>query len=645
MRLYYGEKVVAKNEGNAKSENILHLSKKLLLTSNKPYNEIELGGKNTLFYWGKIFAIISKNGKYIRIDLGKNGKQKLKNFFKGKKIDEIVNKLEGDFIGCIIKNNKDVFLFSDSFNKKDVFYYKFRDGIIASNDLSFLKDIKIKSYDQAALANLLMIYGMYAPKKQTIYNDVKRLAVGEYLYFSKGKISLKKIKFKPLKVQTYDLKKHDEYYDILIESIKIRGSKKQNWLYLSSGWDSTTLLALLVEIYGKSKVKAIIGRMIFSEKAKNGNKFEIMRARKVAEYYDVDFSVVPLDHITNKGVKNWETIKPVLRNNHIYADNSCCFHYLSNYIRKNGSADDAVFCGEISDGAHNLGFAQFTTILEHPVYAFREYSDKMASYLFGPTFYKSILNDTYSNDAVYKLLRSRRGTQEFEDKNHLSVKEKKEKFLSSFFLRPDRFPFSSLKNIKYLTKNGRENFDSEMINTYLKECVKEITPDTIYSWFLHLYNTFHWQGSTVKSISTTTSFNNLHLNLPYWDKRLIEFLMKMPENWGRGLELRPTKYPIKFMLENKVDYPTHLQVGPHSYIYDVDPDFSLERELLYGSALVPYFKKILEDHPFEKILDKKYFNVSYFRKLADDYIAGIEANPSERANLYNLVWLCYIGWY
>ena len=45
----------------------------------------------------------------------------------------------------------------------------------------------------------------------------------------------------------------------------------------------------------------------------------------------------------------------------------------------------SVFCGEISDGAHNLGFSQFTTIF-HTSKHFREYSDKMASYLYGPTF-------------------------------------------------------------------------------------------------------------------------------------------------------------------------------------------------------------------------------------------------------------------
>ena len=56
---------------------------------------------------------------------------------------------------------------------------------------------------------------------------------------------------------------------------------------------------------------------MFSENAKNANKFEIERAKKIADYYNVDFSIVPLDYVTKKAVKNWETIIPFLRNNHL----------------------------------------------------------------------------------------------------------------------------------------------------------------------------------------------------------------------------------------------------------------------------------------------------------------------------------------
>lgn len=645
MKLFHGEKLVSQNEYLANNKNLIYRGKKLLLISDKNFTEISLDNKDRFIFWGRIFAILRENGKSIPIDMKADGEKKLKTVFKKSKINEIIEKIEGDFVGCLLKKNGDVIVFCDSFNRKDIFYSFTRDGLIVSTDLSFLLSGEKKSYDQAAIANILMIYGMYAPKKHTIYKNVKRLGVGERIVLKNKTAKIEKVKFLHVKISDYDSKELEEYVKILEDAIRIRGSDSCNWIYLSSGWDSTILLALLVKIFGSSKVKAVTGKMVYSERAKNANRFEIERAKKFAEYYSVNFAVVPLDYYSKGSVKYWEKIKPFLRDNHIYGDNSCNFYYLSKYISKVGSPDDVVFCGEISDGAHNLGFSQFTTILEHPVLDFREYSDKMASYLFGPTFFKSILNGNYSQDAVYKLLRSRLVNHKFEDEKDLNEYEKKVKFITSFFLRPQRIPFYSIKNSQTLTDKGAELYDLEMVSTYLKEPAEKITSDTVYSWILHLYNSFHWQGSTVKSIPEVTSFNNLFLNLPFWDKRIQQFLSKMPENWGRGLELRPTKYPLKWMIANKIDYPKHLQVGPHSYLYDIDPNFSFKAELIYRSALQPYFQKTLMDYPFEAILDEKYFNVNYYKRLTDDYIKGVENSGKQLSDLYNLIWLCWVGWY
>jgi hypothetical protein len=78
---------------------------------------------------------------------------------------------------------------------------------------------------------------------------------------------------------------------------------------------------------------------------------------------------------------------------------------------------------------------------------------------------------------------------------------------------------------------------------------------------------------------------------------------------------------------------------------DVNSAFSFSTELLYYSALKPHFQKTLKDYPFERILDKKYFNLDYYRKLTDDYINGVEFNGDKLNNLFNLVLLCWIGWY
>jgi len=645
MKVFYGHQIVLDNEYHIKNKNLVYKSKNLLVLSDKEYNEITLENNDKFLYWGTLYAIIQENGKYRSLDNNSNNEAVIKKIFRTSDLDKIIPRIEGDFIACVIKKDNSASLFSDHFNRKDVFYCIKGNTVVASSDLTYVLPEKKKSYDQAALANLLSIYGMYAPKKQTIYSNVKRLGVGERLILKQDKIQIKKIPFQPNHIEPYSDKNLDEYMKLLKEAIQIRGAKKNNWVYLSSGWDSTTLLALLVKIFGSSHVKAVTCKLEYSKRAKDANKFEIERAKKIADYYSVDLAIVSTDYTSKDAIKKWEKIKPFLRNNHIYADNSYNFHILSEYIRKHGSTNDAVYCGEISDGAHNLGFSQFTTILEHPVYAFREYSDKMASYLFGPTFFKSVLNNSYSKDAVYTFLRSRLKGQFFEDEQPLNEFERKMKFIASFFIRNRRIPFYSINNTQVLTKDGREKYESEMVKTYLKECAEKIKPETVYSWILYLYNSFHWQGSTVKSISEMTRFNQLRLSFPFWDIRLQEFLSKMPEDWGRGLELRPTKYPMKWMLENRVDYPKHLQIGPHSYSYDIDPNFSLEKEILYYSSLTPHFQKTIKDYPFEKILDNRYFNLEYYRKITDRYLSGNEASGSQLSDLYNLIWLCWIGWY
>lgn len=67
--------------------------------------------------------------------------------------------------------------------------------------------------------------------------------------------------------------------------------------------------------------------------------------------------------------------------------------------------------------------------------------------------------------------------------------------------------------------------------------------------------------------------------------------------------------------------------------------------MLYHSAMADYFQESLKDYPYENILDSQYFDIDYFRKLMDGYISGIEVSGQDFSNLYNLVWLCWIGWY
>lgn len=133
--------------------------------------------------------------------------------------------------------------------------------------------------------------------------------------------------------------------------------------------------------------------------------------------------------------------------------------------------------------------------------------------------------------------------------------------------------------------------------------------------------------------------------MPFWDGQMHEFLSVMPEQWGRGLEMKPTKYPLKWTLENDLDYPMDFQKGPHSYLYDVDPQFNHVSEILYGSAVSKAYKKRLEDHRYMDILDGDVFDRDYLHKVVSGYLDGDEVRDQRRSDLMAVATLSMVGWY
>ena len=71
--------------------------------------------------------------------------------------------------------------------------------------------------------------------------------------------------------------------------------------------------------------------------------------------------------------------------------------------KKIANGEEVAFAGEMSDGAHNLGFSQYVSIFHSASQDFREYSDKMASYLFGPTFLNQLIDGKHEQDPVWKI--------------------------------------------------------------------------------------------------------------------------------------------------------------------------------------------------------------------------------------------------
>jgi hypothetical protein len=229
------------------------------------------------------------------------------------------------------------------------------------------------------------------------------------------------------------------------------------------------------------------------------------------------------------------------------------------------------------------------------------------------------------------------------DEPHVDPAARTRQFLSSFFLRGTRMPLCSLANSAFLSQNGRRRYAETMEAKYLDVAGREATPETLYSWYLHLYNSFHWQGSTVATLAATTEAHGLRCALPFYDGAIQDFLSAMPESWGRGLDFKNTKYPLKWMLQHRIRYPMHLQVGPHSYLYDVDPTFSHTAELLFGSSLGKVFKDGLRTKAHEGWFAGDMFDQGYVNRIVTRYLSGEEFRGGDMNDVLLLGLLASMG--
>lgn len=554
----------------------------------------------------------------------------------------ILQSLEGRFVLIRIQDERSAWLCCDRYGQMDIYYQKLDDKIVFATDLDLLPLRKdTAAYDQTALIHNLCVYGYRPPKQHTLYQGVRRLGVGQWVDIQKGKSKIEEIAFQPMAVnEAYGDWELHRYADLFLEAVALRGSTKGNVVLLSSGWDSTALLACLVKLFGSKKVRGVTARMLYSERSGVVNQFELDRAKAIADYFNIRLDVVDLDY--RKGApEHFQSLRPLLSSHQLNSFTALSVFSLIHFIAQSTHGEEVIFQGELSDGAHNLGFSQYSTVF-HPVEAFREYSDKMASYLFGPTFLGLFENGEFIKDPIYQFFKGRHQSNIFDEPAKEKIARRKQ-LLASFFLRAQRLPLWSLQNNKILTERGRLAYTEECESVYFKRAAQELTPQTLYSWYLHLYNSFHWQSAQVAQRTIIAEANGLRVVTPFWDSRLQKFLSQMPESWGRGLDFNPTKYPLKWMLKNRVDYPIHLQKGPHSYLSDVNPNFSHSAEILYASSFAPYFRQLLSKRRGCEWLSEDFFDHAYIDSMISSYLSNREARGPEISDLLALCSLSLIS--
>ena len=348
--------------------------------------------------------------------------------------------IEGRYI-VIKKSKKDkISIWTDFFGRVDIYWASGNSFIEITSGISlFSKSINKGGIDQIALSQALTIYGSRPLKKHTLYSEISRLGVQEKLNINNNIISITKLQFEPKNVfQKDDKSKLDLYSDIFIEAVRSRASEKQNIVFLSSGWDSTSILATLVQLFGSSKIDCVIGRMRYSNRSGIINQFELDRAEKMAKYFKVRLHIVELDYTKNAS----ETIKevsPILNDQQFGAGTGYNHWLLAKGAKEISKPGAVIFAGEISDGAHNLGFSQYFSIYHPASHPFREYSDKMASYLFGPTFLKQLIEGKHEDDPVWKIFKPYHEKTKF-NKLAKGKDEIIHQLISTFYLSGGRIP-------------------------------------------------------------------------------------------------------------------------------------------------------------------------------------------------------------
>lgn len=554
-----------------------------------------------------------------------------------------VSEVEGRFIVVQVATSGACKVWSDQFGRVDIYWQTTAGCTILATRLDLLPVGRVGDLlDVVGTAHALTVYGSRPAKQHTIYSNVRRLGVNQQVSLKTGQIDVFSRNFIPAVAGQYKERDLHRYSELFLEAVRARASVNGNVVSLSSGWDSTSILAALVHLFGNSKVRAVIGRMKYSDRSGIVNQFEIDRAKAVADYFGVNLEIIDQDYC-NYTPEQFYQVQGYLRSNQLSTVTALSQWRISQTVAAKKSGE-VFFTGEASDGAHNLGFSQFVTIFHSESQEFREYADKMASYLFGPTFFSQLQKGTHEKDPVWQLFLARNSSLKF-DPPGSGKPAIATQFLASFFLRGGRLPLYSLDNAAILTPHGREVFEQESVKTYLDAAIPQVNSQNLYSWFLQLYHSFHWQSATVISRDYAADAHGIRVAHPFMDAGILEFLSAMPESWGRGLDFNPTKYPLKWMLRNKIDYPYHLQVGPHSYLYDVRPEFSLLGELLHASSLKTVFNEALKKGVFIDSLDSHVFDRAYIDGLAKRYLKGEELIGQEQADLGSLAMHSAVGVY
>jgi hypothetical protein len=581
----------------------LQLTKKYFIFSDDKLKIFKIRNQ-IIIIDGEIFGYYNRD-KFINLNQNKLG-----NYINNK---NLLKNLDGNY--CIIKISKNKIHFNiDNKGSYDLFYSNNKNIISFSNNFKLVKDLNYNylTFDNFAILNAISSVSKRPPLKRTIFNEIKRIDLDQEIIIKNDQIKILSKKIKPKKIKEIISEKvFLENYEKELKEYSKAGTKKNKILFMSSGWDSLMILKLLIDKYGKKRVKPVIAKLNFSKSSKIFNKYEIDKAKKICVHLNIKLNIITInyDNISNYfDHLNKICSKKMLTNTFAYF-----LHYnLIRFGKKKFGASD-FYSGEISDGAHNFGFSQYASLIDSENNGYREYADKMMCYLFGPTFFKKVVNGSYLDDVIFQFLKNKLNIQT----KKISQNKKKifQNFMQSMFLTSKRFPMNN-EISDFLNKRSVKKYLSVFNESYLKN-INFTDQRQIYASYIYLYNKFHWQGSTVRSAyHISREFNSNFINI-FWNQNTQKTLSEMPESMGRGLELKETKYPEKQTLRKSIDV-NKLNVGPHSYLSDTS-NANPYHEVIFKSKFRKIISETFKEYNPIKFLNKDYFDHKFIKSLIFDF--------------------------
>ena len=348
------------------------------------------------------------------------------------------------------------------------------------------------------------------------------------------------------------------------------------------------------------------------------NPYEVEKVIEIGKRLDVDTQVIEVDIRDPALTDLFVDAVPELRAHHLFAVTTNQYR-LASILKARYGDDVTVFNGEGCDSLHNFGFSQFISI-PHSDAEFAEYADNMKTWLFGPDFFKKVLDGSYASDAVYQIFLSRHPKQAFVDTQGLDHDARIAEFLVSFVMSDVRIPFRKLEPA-FIRKDYEPRYRESLRANYFADAARRLKPNNLYYHYSVLYTDFHLQSPEIRRLSTSLR----GMKLPYLDTDLFRYLAAMPQSFGRGLGFKRNKHPLKELTRSgRYGFPLDVvQRAPHSYLPEVETGLlNTDEEYLIKSRLAEHLRSSIDLERVADVFSASAFEVDELRRFLDAYKRG-----------------------